>query len=86
MILFFWGGGGGGGGVGWGTDFNWKTMKEESHEEVGLLFYGSGMPTFWLGLILFIEGGSQIPIFKILVRTLKVCSRVTNGQNKTQNI
>ena len=31
-------------------------MKEESHEEkVGLLFYGSEKPTFWLGLLLFME-------------------------------
>ena len=46
-------------------------MKEESHEEeVGLLFYGSGTPIFWLGLLLFIDGSSRTAIFKILVRTL----------------
>ena len=43
-------------------------MKEESHgEEMGLLFYGSGMPTFWLRLLLFIEEESQTPNFKIQV-------------------
>ena len=40
-------------------------MKEESHkEEMGLQFYGSGTPIFWLRLLLFIEWESRTPIFK----------------------
>ena len=37
---------------------------------MGLLFWGSGTPTFWLGLLLFIKRESRTPTFKILVRTL----------------
>ena len=37
---------------------------------MGLLFWGSGTPTFWLGLLLFIKRESRTPNFKILVRTL----------------
>ena len=33
-------------------------------------FWGSGTPTFWLGLLLFIKRESWTPTFKILVRTL----------------
>ena len=55
-------------------------MKEESHdEEMGLIFYGSGTPTFWLGLLLFIEGESQTPVFKILVRILKFHEEIWNS-------
>ena len=37
---------------------------------MGLLFWGSGTPTFWLGLLLFTKRESRTPTFKILVRTL----------------
>ena len=52
------------------------SLLKESHEKkkkkkkMGLLFLGSGTPTFWLGLLLFIKRESQTPTFKILVRTL----------------
>ena len=39
-------------------------------KKMGLLFFGSGTPTFWLGLLLFIKRESRTPTFKILVRTL----------------
>ena len=39
---------------------------------MGLLFLGSGTPTFWLGLLLFIKWESRTPTFKILVRTLHI--------------
>ena len=35
-------------------------------------FWGSGTPTFWLGLQLFIKRESRTPTFKILVRTLDI--------------
>ena len=34
------------------------------------IFWGSGTPTFWLGLLLFIKRESRTPTSKILVRTL----------------
>ena len=37
---------------------------------MGLLFWGGGTPTFWLGLLLFTKRESRTPTFKILVRTL----------------
>ena len=37
---------------------------------MGLLFWGSGTPTFWLGLLLLTKRESRTPTFKILVRTL----------------
>ena len=40
---------------------------------MGLLFWGSGTPTFWLGLLLFTKRESRTPTFKILVRTLPSC-------------
>ena len=50
------------------------SLLKESHEKkkkkMGLLFLGSGTPTFWLGLLLFIKRESRTPTFKILVRTL----------------
>ena len=52
------------------------SLLKESHEKIkknkkmGLLFLGSGTPTFWLGLLLFIKRESRTPTFKILVRTL----------------
>ena len=45
---------------------SWKKKKKK----MGLLFLGSGTPTFWLGLLLFIKRESRTPTFKILVRTL----------------
>ena len=57
------------------------SLLKESHEKkkkkkMGLLFLGSGTPTFWLGLLLFIKRESQTPTFKILVRTLsKNCQK-----------
>ena len=39
-------------------------------KKMGLLFFGSGTPTFWLGLLLFIKREPWTPTFKILVRTL----------------
>ena len=39
-------------------------------KKMGLLFWGSETPTFWLGLPLFIKRESRTPTFKILVRTL----------------
>ena len=45
---------------------------------MGLLFLGSGTPTFWLGLLLFIKRESRTPTFKILVRTLEV-QKLTGG-------
>ena len=53
------------------------SLLKESHEKkkkkkkMGLLFLGSGTPTFWLGLLLFIKRESRTPTFKILVRTLQ---------------
>ena len=44
--------------LGWGIDSE------------GIEFLGSGTPTFWLGLLLFIKRESWTPTFKILVRTL----------------
>ena len=50
------------------------SLSKESHEKkkiiMGLLFWGSGTPTFWLGLLLFTKRESRTPTFKILVRTL----------------
>ena len=48
------------------------SLSKESHEKkkMGLLFWGSGTPTFWLGLLLFTKRESLTPTFKILVRTL----------------
>ena len=49
------------------------SLLKESHEKskkMGLLFLGSGTPTFWLGLLLFIKRESRTPTFKILLRTL----------------
>ena len=43
---------------------------------MGLLFLGSGTPTFWLGLLLFIKRESRTPTFKILVRTLQSWAEV----------
>ena len=39
---------------------------------MGLLFWRTGTPTFWLGLLLFTKRESRTPTFKILVRTLCV--------------
>ena len=51
-----------------------SSLSKESHEKkkkkMGLLFWGSGTPTFWLGLLLFTKRGSRTPTFKILVKTL----------------
>ena len=48
------------------------SLSKESHEKkMGLVFWGSGTPTFWLGLLLFIKRESGTPTFKILVRTLR---------------
>ena len=51
------------------------SLSKESHEKkkkkMGLLFWGSGTPTFWLGLLLFTKRESRTPTFKILVRILK---------------
>ena len=44
-------------------------MKKKK-KKMGLLFWGSGTPTFWLGLLLFTKRESRTPTFKILVRTL----------------
>ena len=50
------------------------SLSKESHErekkKMGLLFCGSGTPTFWLGLLLFTKRESRTPTFKILERTL----------------
>ena len=43
-----------------------RVMKKK----MGLLFWGSGTLTFWLGVLLFIKRESQTPTFKIQVRTL----------------
>ena len=57
---------------------------------MGLLFWGSGTPTFWLGLLLFTKRESRTPTFKILVRTLhqdlswkKHIETTVNKANKT---
>ena len=50
-----------------------KKKKKERKKKMGLLFWGSGTPTFWLGLLLFTKRESRTPTFKILVRTLVVC-------------
>ena len=49
------------------------SLLKESHgkKKMGLQFLGSGTPTFWLGLLLFIKRESRTPTFKILVRTLE---------------
>ena len=47
-----------------------KTKKKERKKKKGLLFWGSGTPIFWLGLLLFTKRESRTPTFKILVRTL----------------
>ena len=39
-------------------------------------FLGSGTPTFWLGLIIFMKGESWTPTFKILVRTLGMIKNI----------
>ena len=46
-----------------------KEKKKKKKKKMGLLFWGSGTPAFWLGLLLF-KKKSQTPTFKILVRTL----------------
>ena len=52
-------------------------------KKMGLLFFGSGTPIFWLGLLLFIKRESRTPTFKILVRTLSMSNNVSH--NKTIN-
>ena len=52
------------------------SLSKESYEKkkkMGLLFWGSGTPTFWLGLLLFTKRESRTPTYKILVRTLIHC-------------
>ena len=54
------------------------SISKESHKKkkkMGLLFWGSGTPTFWLGLLLFTKRESRTPTFKILVRTLYMYTR-----------
>ena len=56
-------------------------LLKESHEKknkkkTGLLFLGSGTPTFWLGLLHFIKGESGTPTYKILVRTLDIYYKI----------
>ena len=51
------------------------SLLKECHEKKkikknGTPILGSGTPTFWLGLLLFIKRESRTPTFKILVRTL----------------
>ena len=60
------------------------SLLKESHEkkkkkngtpifgEWDSYFLGSGTPTFWLVLLLFIKRESRTPTFKILVRTLSI--------------
>ena len=60
--------GGGGGGRGEHAQYQRRVIKKK----MGLLFWGSGTPTFWLGLLLFTKRESRTPTFKILVRTLQV--------------
>ena len=65
-------------------------LLKESHEnnpkKTGLLFLGSGTPTFWLGLLHFILGESGTPTCKILVRTLdiyyKICFLIMDIEEK----
>ena len=58
----------------------WEKKKKKK-KKMGLLFWGSGTPTFWLGFLLFIKGESQIPAFKMLVRTLWTSTnRLEDGQ------
>ena len=40
----------------------------------GLQFWGSGTPTFWLGLLLFTKRESRTPTFKILVSVSNMAS------------
>ena len=61
------------------------SLLKESHEKkkkkyMGLLFLGSGTPTFWLGLLLFIKGESKTPTFKILVRTLEAAEPILSPE------
>ena len=49
-----------------------KENQKKKKKKMGLLFWGSGTPTFWLGLLLFTKRESRTPTFKILVRTLDV--------------
>ena len=64
------------------------SISKESHKKkkkkMGLLFWGSGTPTFWLGLLLFIKRESWTPTFKILVRTLlfQIKYMVSNGNGR----
>ena len=51
-----------------------ESHKKKKKKKMGLLFRGSGTPTFWLGLLLFTKRESRTPTFKILVRTLLVCT------------
>ena len=53
-----------------GTCLLINKSHEKKKKKMGLLFVGSGTPTFWLGFLLFINGKSRIPTLKILVRTL----------------
>ena len=56
-----------------------ESHKKKKKKKMGLLLWGSGTPTFWLGLLLFIKKESQTPTFKILVRTLEITVVFTWG-------
>ena len=66
------------------------SLLKESHEKKkkkGLLFLGSGTPTFWLGLLLCIKRESRTPTFKILVRTLvSACIKGSLGVRDSQKL
>ena len=53
-----------------GDMLNIKGESKKKKKKMGLLIWGSGTPTFWLGLLLFTKRESRTPTFKILVRTL----------------